>query len=299
MNYLVTGASGFVGRNLFNAFENHKRVNLVAWDRSIDFSSQIIAKEGIIHLAGKAHDIKKVTDPEDYYLVNTELTKTCFDAFLKSSASIFIYFSSVKASADEVSGILLESDVPNPNTHYGKSKLMAEEYILSKKIPESKRVYILRPCMIHGPGNKGNLNLLFKWVQSGYPWPLGAFNNLRSFCSIENVSYVVNELLTRSDIPSGVYNLADDQPCSTNYIIELMEKALGKKILSFKIPKAYVYLVAKAGDVLNLPINSDRLRKLSESYVISNNKLINKLGKNLPLNVDEGLKNTISNLILK
>jgi nucleoside-diphosphate-sugar epimerase len=299
MDYLVTGASGFVGRNLFNAFENHKCINLVAWDRSKDFCHQIIAKEGIIHLAGKAHDIKELSDPKDYYLVNTELTKTCFDAFLKSSASVFIYFSSVKASADEVSGILLESDAPSPKTHYGKSKLMAEEYILSKTIPESKRVYILRPCLIHGPGNKGNLNLLFKWVESGYPWPLGAFDNIRSFCSIENVSFVVNELLTRSDIPSGVYNLADDQPCSTNYIIKLMENALGKKILSFKIPKAYVYLVAKAGDILHLPINSDRLKKLSESYVISNNKLINKLGKNLPLSVDEGLKNTISNLILK
>jgi nucleoside-diphosphate-sugar epimerase len=96
MNYLVTGASGFVGRNLFNAFENHKCVNLAAWDRSKDFCSQIIAKDGIIHLAGKAHDIKEVSDPQDYYFVNTELTKTCFNAFLKSSASVFIYFSSVK-----------------------------------------------------------------------------------------------------------------------------------------------------------------------------------------------------------
>jgi len=300
MDYLVTGANGFVGRNLFNAFENHKCVNLAAWDRSKDFCSQIIAKEGIIHLAGKAHDVKEVSDPQEYYLANYELTKTCFDAFLKSSsASTFIYFSSVKASADEVSGILLESDVPNPKTHYGKSKLMAEEYILSKTIPERKRVYILRPCLIHGPGNKGNLNLLFKWVESGYPWPLGAFDNLRSFCSIQNVTYVVNELITRSDIPSGVYNLADDQPYSTNYIIKLMENALGKKILNFKIPKACINLIAKAGDILNLPINSDRLKKLSESYVVSNNKLVNKLGNNLPLSVDEGLKNTISNLILK
>jgi nucleoside-diphosphate-sugar epimerase len=193
----------------------------------------------------------------------------------------------------------LESDIPNPKTHYGKSKLMAEEYILSKKIPESKRVYILRPCMIHGPGNKGNLNLLFKWVENGYPWLLGAFDNHRSFCSIENVSYVINELLTRSVIPSGVYNLADDQPCSTYFIIELMEKALGKKILNLKIPSVCIYLIAKAGDILNLSLNSEKLKKLSESYVVSNNKLINKLGKNLPLSVDEGLKNTISNLLLK
>ena len=69
--------------------------------------------------------------------------------------------SSVKAVADNVVGFLSEDCEPNPKTHYGKSKLLAERYILSKNIPDNKRVYILRPCMIHGPNNKGNLNLLY------------------------------------------------------------------------------------------------------------------------------------------
>jgi nucleoside-diphosphate-sugar epimerase len=241
---LVTGASGFVGRNLFKAFENHKSINLDAWDRSKDFSSQIIAKEGIIHLAGKAHDVKDVSDPAEYYLINTDLTKSFFDAFLHSTASTFIYFSSVKASADEVSGTLLESDIPNPQTHYGKSKLLAEEYILSKKIPQGKRVYMLRPSMIHGPGNKGNLNLLHHWVKKGCPWPLGAFDNQRSFCSIENVSFVVNELLTRTDIPSGIYNLADNDTLSTNQLIKLMGQALDRDVKIWRFNQDWVRLLA-------------------------------------------------------
>ncbi|MEI5579362.1 SDR family oxidoreductase, partial [Streptomyces brasiliscabiei] len=86
--------------------------------------------------------------------------------------------------ADQVVGELVEDVIPNATTHYGKSKLLAEKYILTKQIPESKRVYVLRPCMIHGPGNKGNLNLLYNLVSKSIPWPLGAFDNKRSFCSI-------------------------------------------------------------------------------------------------------------------
>ena len=295
MNCLVTGASGFVGRNLFKVFENHEDIQLFAWDRSKDFSSQIIAKEGIIHLAGKAHDVKEVSDSEEYYVVNTELTKIFFDAFLQSSASTFIYFSSVKACADEVSGILQETAIPNPQTHYGKSKLLAEEYILSKKVPQGKRVYILRPCMIHGPGNKGNLNLLFNWVRKGYPWPLGAFDNQRSFCSIENVSFVVNELLTRTDIPSGVYNLADNDTLSTNQLIKLIGQALHKDIKIWKINSHVIRFFASVGDMLKLPLNSIRLNKLTSGYVVSNEKLLKALGKPLPVNAQIGMMHTLTN----
>lgn len=297
MNYLVTGSSGFVGRNLFKAFENQKNIQFFDWDRTKDVSNQLIAKDGVIHLAGKAHDDKDVSDPTKYYLVNTDLTKNCFDAFLKSSASTFIYFSSVKASADEVSGILLESDIPNPKTHYGKSKLMAEEYILSKKIPQGKRVYILRPCMIHGPGNKGNLNLLYKWVRMGYPWPLGAFDNQRSFCSIENVSFVVNELLSRTDIPSGIYNLADNETLSTNQLIKLIGKALQKDIKIWEINPHIIRFLASFGDLFKLPINSERLHKLTSGYVVSNEKLVKALGKPLPVNAQNGMNHTLTNFI--
>jgi nucleoside-diphosphate-sugar epimerase len=290
MNYLVTGASGFVGKNLLQAFENHDNIQLFACNSSKDFSNQLTAKDGIIHLAGKAHDLKDMSNPAEYYTVNTELTKIFFDAFLNSSASTFIYFSSVKASADEVSGILQETDISNPKTHYGKSKLLAEEFILSKKIPESKRVYILRPCMIYGPGNKGNLKLLFDWVKKGYPWPLGAFDNQRSFCSIENIVFVIRELLTRTDIPSGIYNLADDSPKSTNFIIELIGDILDKKIKIINFPRQFIFLLAKFGDTFRLKLNSERLKKLTESYIVSNKHLIHALGKELPINSQDGLK---------
>ena len=290
---LLSGASGFVGSNLSKYLIE---LNYFLSTIKLKGDNRIIEDYDVfIHLAGKAHDVKDVSDPAEYYLVNTDLSKSFFDAFLHSTASTFIYFSSVKASADEVSGTLLESDIPNPKTHYGKSKLLAEEYMLSKKIPQGKRVYILRPCMIHGPGNKGNLNLLFNWVRKGYPWPLGAFDNQRSFCSIENVSFVVNELLTRTDIPSGVYNLADNDTLSTNQLIKLIGQALHKDIKIWKINPYVIRFFASVGDMLKLPWNSERLHKLTSGYVVSNEKLLSALGKPLPINAQIGMMHTLTN----
>jgi len=217
-----------------------------------------------------------------------------FEAFLESSAAVFVFMSSVKAVADEAVGVLTEEFEAKPLTHYGMSKYKAEKYILSKKLPVGKRLYILRPCMVYGPDNKGNLNLLYKLVSSGIPWPLGKFENLRSFCSIENLCFVINEILQNENISSGVYNITDDKPLSTNQLIALIAYSQKKNNKILKIPKAIIFNIAKIGDFLNLPLNSDRLQKLTESYVVSNQKIINAIGKPLPLGAEEGLLQTFT-----
>ncbi len=280
----VSGLSGFVGSNLMDYYGG----GLVNY---IDFNSSIYA---FIHLAGKAHDFKNVTSVDEYYKVNTDLTEKIFDVFLASESKVFITLSSVKAVADEVDGELVEEVTPNPLTHYGKSKLLAEKYILSQPIPEGKRVYILRPCMIHGPGNKGNLNLLYRLVSKGLPWPLGLFENSRSYLSIENLCFIIKELIEREDIPSGIYNVADDLPLSTNEIIEMIADSKGGKASILNINKSFIKSVARIGDILKLPLNSERLQKLTESYIVSNAKIKKALCKPLPVSSKEGLIRTFN-----
>jgi nucleoside-diphosphate-sugar epimerase len=266
--------------------------NFHIWRRNNDI--QLDGVQSILHLAGKAHDLKKTSNPEEYYRVNTELTKTIFDAFIDSGAKVFITLSSVKAVADEVEGILTEDHVPNPITHYGKSKLLAEQYIFSKEIPEGKRVYVLRPCMIHGPGNKGNLNLLYKLVSKNIPWPLGAFENKRSFCSIDNLLFIMKELIEREDIPSGIYNVADDEALSTNDVISVLAESQNKTAKIWNVPKGLIKSLAKLGDVFHLPLTTERLQKLTESYVVSNQKLKSAIGKPLPVSAKNGLLKTFN-----
>ncbi|TRX34818.1 NAD-dependent epimerase/dehydratase family protein [Flavobacterium sp. ZT3R18] len=291
MKIAITGATGFVGTNLQDYLKSsHGVVPMsVRYEPNQQFE---IKADVLIHLAGKAHDLKKVSNPQDYYEANFELTKQLFDAFLASESAVFIFMSTVKAVADEVKGILSEDEIPNPKTHYGIAKHQAEEYILSKELPEGKRVYILRPCMIHGPGNKGNLNLLYQLVSKGLPWPLGAFENQRTFLSIENLCFVIKELLESELIPSGVYQVADDTALSTNELIELLGINIGKKTSIWKLNVPFIRFMASMGDKIHLPLNSERLQKLTENYVVSNVKIVNALGKSLPVAAREGLLRT-------
>lgn len=287
INIYITGGSGFVGLNLQSYLKNQYQFRIGIRDEDITIIDDIV-----IHLAGKAHDTKNVSQPEEYYQVNTELTKKIFDAFLHSAAKVFITLSSVKAVADVVDGVLTEDVIPQPQTHYGKSKLMAEQYILGKSIPSGKRVYIIRPCMIHGPGNKGNLNLLYRIVSKNIPWPLAAFNNQRSFCSVDNLCFVINELICRDDIPSGVYNMADDEALSTNDVIKVIAESLGRRPKFLIMPAKLIRILAYLGNWLKLPLNSERLQKLTQSYMVSNQKIRNAIGKPLPSTSKEGLLKT-------
>ncbi|WP_134090025.1 NAD-dependent epimerase/dehydratase family protein [Olivibacter sp. XZL3] len=295
MRLLYTGPSGFVGRNLAEVFAGRYELFPFSLNRDDWTGKWPNDVDVVVHLAGKAHDVKKVARPEDYIEINTNLTKRVFTEFLASSARDFIFLSSVKAIADTVENSpLTEEAPPRPLTPYGRSKLQAEEYLLSKALPPDKRLFILRPCMIHGPGNKGNLNLLYSVVKKGIPYPLGAFTNLRSFLSIGNLLFVIESIINKSEIPSGVYNVADDTPLSTTEVIKVIGEVSGKKVRIYSPNKGLIRALARIGDILHLPFNSERLKKMTESYIVSNEKIKRAIDiESLPISSREGLKNTI------
>lgn len=293
MKIIITGATGFVGKNLTQYLSNKSDEVIALSLRNNNYKLDDKA-DAIVHLAGKSHDTKNTSEESDYYRINTDLTKALFDKFLESDIQDFIFFSSVKAAADSVEGTLTEDSKANPQTAYGKSKLKAETYLLSKQLPSNKRLIIIRPCMIHGEGNKGNLNLLYQVVKYSVPWILAAYENRRSFISIDNLNYVVYEILNHPKIPSGIYNIADDKPMSTNALISLIAESINKKPRLLKIPKFAINQMAKIGDKAHLPLNTERLQKLTESYVVSNQKIKQSLGiDTLPLTVEQGLTKTI------
>ncbi len=249
MNILVTGIHGFVGSNLVVALkERHSLygLDIVAPEKEgvvktffwkdiepASFPMRNLPEfDAIIHLAGKAHDTKNRSAAQSYFDINTGLTQKIFDFFLESSAKKFIFFSSVKAAADSVVGDMLTEDVvPAPIGPYGESKITAENYILGKLNVENgelkvnpyddKQVYILRPCMIHGSGNKGKPHI----------WKIN--RGLMEFC-------------------------------------------------------------ARLGTLLHLPLNTERLRKLTENYVVSNAKIKAALGiDRMPVRAEEGIVRTI------
>lgn len=316
MNILITGVHGFVGSNLVEYLSGENTIyglDIIApekegvaktysWD---DLDADVLPEiDAIIHLAGKAHDTRNETVSDVYFRVNRDLTIKIFDYFAAHDISKFVFFSTAKAAADRVEGVLTEDVVPSPVGPYGESKIAAEQYIMNcqKTRPHNfkgRGVYIFRPCMIHGPGNKGNLNLLYGVVSKGIPWPLGAYENRRTFTSVENMCYAVNGVLTK-DVPSGIYNMGDDEALSTNELIEVICSALGKKAHIWRIPRGLMNAVAKVGGWLHLPLNPLRMQKLTENYVSSNAKIKAALGiDRFPVDAREGLTKTIKSFSYK
>lgn len=309
MNLLITGIHGFVGSNLVKTLSRNNTiygldiispekdgvVKTFSWN-DLD-NDHIPEVDVIIHLAGKAHDTKNKSQADVYFRINTDLTKKVYDYALNKSIKKFIFFSSVKAAADSVIGDILTEDItPKPMGPYGESKIAAENYILSKeqeRIDKGLQTYILRPCMIHGPGNKGNLNLLYNVVSKHIPWPLGSFENRRSFTSVDNLCFIIDRLI-ELNIESGIYHIGDDEALSTNELIEIICNTLGYKAHIWRLPCGLMNAFAKIGGMLHLPLNPERLRKLTENYVVSNAKIKKAIGvENMPVRASEGLKKTI------
>lgn len=295
MRILITGAYGFVGTNLchYLVSRGHSCDALdiyeaqsdgvgyeasYTWDDLSNKNTLIPFSEydAIVHLAGKAHDLKKVASVQSYFDINVGLTEKIFNASY-GKVPRFIYFSSSKASKD--------------GNAYGRSKYAAEVFL-------DGRAIILRPAMIHGRGNKGNLNLLWKLAKFGFPWPLAAFENKRSFSSIQNVCISVESLCERG--VNGIYPIADDETLSTNRIIELIAEACGKKPHLWHLSKRIMRGFAKLGDILHLPLNTERLEKLTEDSFVDNAELKKLLGwSKMPVSAEDGMRKTLASFVSK
>jgi nucleoside-diphosphate-sugar epimerase len=302
MNVLITGASGFLGANLISAWKSSVDVKLFAHSRNLanlqrqisdsinpmsNCSSEELNKnqiDAIVHLAGIAHDLAGQYRESDYDQVNFKQTATLFDAFLASGATKFIFVSSIKAVIDKANSPVAEEVSPLPVTPYGKSKLKAEQYIQAKGTAEGKRFFIVRPCMVHGPLNKGNLNLLYRFVKSGLPFPFGAFQNQRSFLSVDNFTFVMECLLFKN-IASGIYHVADNGYLSTVDLVKWIAACMGKRATVWSFPAGFIRFV--------FSFKRGMLEKLTENMMVDNSRIINAIGQPLPVSMKEGLKKTI------
>jgi len=307
MKFLITGAYGFVGTNLcrYLVGRGHECIALdipaarredvpyagfFSWDDldASEFRLQISQCDCVVHLAGKAHDLKKVASEQSYFDINVGLTQRIFDTTRKAvekagGRRTFVYFSSSKASAD--------------GNAYGRSKLAAEKWLQDQQLATNAQqltTIILRPAMIHGPGNRGNLNLLWGIARRGIPWPLAAFENRRSFTSIGNICAVV-EAIPGSKLMFQIFGVADDEMLSTNRLIELIAEACGRRAKLWRLPQGLMRFAARVGDLLHLPLNTERIEKLTENSFVDNSALKAALGwAQMPVRAEDGMRETLA-----
>lgn len=307
MKILITGAYGFIGGKVSRFFKE-KGAGLVSLDIKTEQSSLFDEQymwgdrlpldgiDTIIHLAGKAHDTSPNPAPEPYFAINRDLTIKIFDYFLESNATTFIMFSTAAAVADELpQNFVLDEDnfEPAPTTAYGLSKLQAEQYIASKELPPNKRVYVLRPTMVYGEGAPGNLALLLGVVSKGIPYPFGKFDNKRTFVSIDNLLFVLNELIEKQP-QSNTFFVTDDESLSTVELIKLIGEATDCEAKIWNLPRWIVDSMVAVGDVLHSPLNKKRFKKMTGDFIVSNHKILRTLNlKELPSRANQTMLETL------
>lgn len=295
---LVTGTNGFIGQYLCWSLKDsgytirslNRRVdNQWAEGVSLDLSStnwDMNPCEGIdvvFHLAGKAHSLSDVVqDEEEYRRINTEGTRKLLEAAQLAGVKCFVFFSSVKAAGYCDRQPMDETVVVPPDTPYGRSKYDAEQLVLhGGYVPHP---VVIRPCMVYGNSNKGNLPRMIKAIQKGVFPPLPEVHNRRSMVHVEDV---VGAALLAAKMPEAIgqiYIVTDGQHYSTREIYEWSRVALGRSPLSFSVPMNLIRALAKAGDIIGYLrgrrffFDSDALDKLIGSAWYSSAKIEHELG---------------------
>jgi len=306
MKILITGISGYVGSSLVRSLKAEHTIygldSVVSRYDGVErvFTLSEIADippvDVVIHLAGKSVETHDLSHAFEYFKSNAGFTRAVFGSFVRSSAKTFIFFSSVKAAADKVDKKALTEDMePNPFGSLGESKLLAEKYILNQYVVD-KNVYVLRPTIVHGNGDLGNKNMriLYRWVKNGYPFPFGKFECKRSFTTMDNLCFVMKKLVS-ADIPSGIYNVADDGYLSVREVYEIMCSVLNKKPRILNVNKSLIRFVADICTFFKGFFDDYRYQKLCTNFVVSNEKIKIALGiDKMPVSAVDGLSKSIS-----
>jgi len=305
---LVTGAAGFIGRKL--CFELQQKGYFVhallrsdidgPWDDVIILDLRdscalpsLLGIKIVFHLAAKAHALAETSqDVEEYFRVNTLVTEALLDACKVCDVQSFIYFSSVKA-AGTGTGMMDESNLLEPDTPYGQSKRASEKLVLEGGcVPHP---VVIRPSMVYGNTDKGNLPKMIQAIRSGKFPPLTEAHNRRSMVHVDDV-VTAAILAAENPIASGeIYIVTDGKSYSTRQMYEWICESLHKSVPKWKLPTLILRLLAITGDVIGslrgrrYIFDSDALDKLIGSACYSSAKVERELGFKARRNLREAL----------
>ena len=320
---LITGASGFVGHELVNqALQNNLRLIVSARESSdIEFLKELNIPivflslsdpeklvdelrdlnedyngiDAVIHNAGLTQSFKS----ESYYKINTEFTYNLITALglAFTAPPKFVFVSSLAALGSGYSNLqpIAEDHLPKPLTHYGKSKLKAEELIIAQnKIPW----IIVRPTAVYGPHEK-NLLTMIKTINSGFEIYLGSIDQMLSFIHVKDLARIIIELST-STIKQETYNLSDGEAYTVLRLNQIVKSALNRATKTFVLPLILVRTIAFFTELVGrikgkAPIlNLDKVKELEQfNWLCDNRKIKNEIDFNPEYTLEKGMKMTI------
>lgn len=308
MKILVTGANGFIGRNLCaslkekgfivrGALRNNVRdipgvdeyVRVGDINESTDWQQALAGVDAVIHLAARVHIINDpVADPiKAFRKVNVLGTERLARMVAKAGVKRFIFISSVKVNGEGALRPYTETDAPEPQDAYGISKREAEDALACIAGETGLKAVILRLPLVYGRGVKANFKNLIKITGAGLPLPFKGIRNRRSFLYLGNLVDAIITCISHPLAAGETFLASDGQDVSTPDLIKMIATAMYKKPVLFSlhpgILKALCKIVGK----------TEEIEKLTGSLLVDNSKIRNLLGWKPPFTLEEGIKETV------
>lgn len=295
MSLLLTGAFGFVGKNVLpflNKEFDVKTLGLLELnDYSNDLSKDIPSFNDnfdvVVHSAGLAHFYpKSEKDKLLFNDVNYNGTINLCKALETNLPKYFVFISTDMVYGID-SGVGISEDYPlNPKTPYAKSKVLAEEYLQKWCFDNNVILTILRPSLIAGVNPPGNLGAMINGISKGFYLSINNGKAKKSFVMVDDIANIIKMSYKKG----GIYNVCDNYHPSFGELERLISSQLNKR-KPFSIPICVAIILAKIGDIIGskAPINSIKLKKITQDYCMSNEKAKRELGWK-PLNVLENFK---------
>ena len=296
MKLLLTGASGYLGRNITPILTQKYEISTLGIESTntvvcdLSFQKPVIDKryDIILHAAGKAHTTPRTYEEiEEFYNINLNGTiNLCASLEKEGIPNSFIFISTVAVYGVDFGELISEEHPLNGNTPYALSKIQAEEFLTDWCNKHGVILGIIRPSLIAGPNPPGNLGAMIKGIKSGKYLSISNGIARKSVLMVQDIANIV-PLISKK---GGVYNVCDSSHPSFRELEELIAIQLGKsKPLS--IPYKLAKVFAKVGDLLgeHSPINTLKLDKITKSLTFSNEKARKELGWT-PLNVLDNFK---------
>lgn len=307
--FLVTGATGFVGRRLCRTLlaqgnsvvaavrktsatdtlpHNVERTVIdglgpeTKWDRPLLQSVDIV-----VHLAARVHVMNdSANDPTaEFQRVNVAGTEQLFRS-AAGSIKRFVFVSSLHAMHSLTDELLNEQSPCSPDTPYGQSKLDAEKIVRTIGKETNTETVIVRPPPVYGPGNLGNLQKLFRTVRAGWPLPLGSINNRRSLVYVENLVDALAICTQHPQAAGETFLISDGDPISIAELIRETATAFNRPARLWPFPPRFMKIAGK------LTGKTGTVNRLLGSLAVDDQRIRRTIGWNPPFTLQDGLRTT-------
>lgn len=310
MRFLVTGASGFVGKplcaELFRLghvvraavrsvgadLEGVESLPVGAIDGAADWFGTLKNIDTVVHLAARVHVMSdRAAEPlTAFRRVNVEGTLNLARQAASAGVRRFVFISSVKVNGEVTpTGCKFsEADVPAPQDAYGQSKHEAERGLRQLAADTGMELVIIRPPLVYGPGVKANFAALTRAVQRGWPLPLGAVQNRRSLVALDNLVDFIVTCATHPRAANQTFFVSDGQDLSTTELVRGLARAAGVSARLLPVP---VWALRAAAALLG---KGDAVQRLCSNLQLDIAKARDVLGWRAPVSVDEGLRRTVA-----